>query len=101
MGGMKLRLKQLRDMRGLSQRALAEKAGMSPSYYADIERGDKQINARRLDALARALDVEPADIISDEANPEDVKMRAEYEGLPEAQKELVRQMVSSLASKGK
>lgn len=34
-----LRIKDLRDERGLSQRGFAARIGMSPTYLADVERG--------------------------------------------------------------
>jgi transcriptional regulator with XRE-family HTH domain len=98
---MKLRLKQIRKERGLSQQALATLAGMSPSYYADLERGDKQANARRIEGIAKALGVEPVDLIESDVPIEDVKMRTQYDGLDEDQKVLVRHLVASLAAKGK
>lgn len=35
-----LRIKDLRDERGLSQRGFAARIGMSPTYLADVERGE-------------------------------------------------------------
>ena len=38
-----LRIKDLRDERGLSQRGFAALIGMSPTYLADIERGARNV----------------------------------------------------------
>jgi transcriptional regulator with XRE-family HTH domain len=46
-----------RDKRGLSQRALAAKAGVSPSYLAEIETDQKPGSADALLKLARVLEV--------------------------------------------
>ena len=62
---MLLRVKDLRKERGLTVEQLANQAGMSKSYLSEIESGKKQINARRLEALAAALHVQPTDLISD------------------------------------
>jgi transcriptional regulator with XRE-family HTH domain len=50
-------LKIWREKRGLSQRALAHKAGISPSYVAEMETGQKTGSVDALLALARALNV--------------------------------------------
>ena len=42
-----LRIKDLRDERGLSQRGFAALIGMSPTYLADIERGARNEDDRR------------------------------------------------------
>lgn len=43
-----LRIKDLRDERGLSQRGFAALIGMSPTYLADIERGAIERGARNV-----------------------------------------------------
>lgn len=50
-------LKVWRERRGLTQRALAAKAAVSPSYLADIERGAKPGSTTALARLAHALAV--------------------------------------------
>ena len=49
---------------GLSQKALAEKAGISGSYLAEIESGKKPGSVAALKALAKALSV-PMDMLTD------------------------------------
>lgn len=39
-----LRIKDLRDERGLSQRGFAARIGMSPTYLADVERGARNVS---------------------------------------------------------
>jgi ribosome-binding protein aMBF1 (putative translation factor) len=48
-------VKVWREKRGLSQRALAEQAGVSPSYLAEIETGKKPGSADALRKLSRVL----------------------------------------------
>ena len=62
---MLLRVKDLRISRGLTVEQLASLAGLSKSYLSEIENGKKQINGRRLEALAAALRVSPVDLIAD------------------------------------
>jgi DNA-binding Xre family transcriptional regulator len=53
-----------RQHRGLSQRALAEQAGMQPGYLSEIENGKKPGSVKALAAIARALKVDIEDLIS-------------------------------------
>lgn len=61
---MELRLKEIREARNMTQRQVAEGAGMSVSYYTEIENGKKQVNARRMTELAKFFDVMPQELIA-------------------------------------
>jgi DNA-binding XRE family transcriptional regulator len=50
-------VKVWREHRDLTVRALAEKAGVSPSLVSEIETGKKEGSIATLKALARALDL--------------------------------------------
>lgn len=52
--------------RGLSQEQLAFEAEMKRSYLSDLERGTRNPSVRALGRLAKALDVEPADLLIDQ-----------------------------------
>jgi ribosome-binding protein aMBF1 (putative translation factor) len=58
---------------GMSQRALAARAGMARAYLARIEQGNANVGLGMLMILARALGKEPADLIrtmpADRAQP--------------------------------
>lgn len=97
MGGMKLRLKELRTSKGWTQRQAAEAAGMSVSYYADMERGDKQSNAARQEALARAFGVTVPDLFEATKSPEDEKFFLDVNDLSEDEKQILRDMAARLA----
>lgn len=57
-------LRRIRRHRGRSLDVVAGLAGISPSYLSRIERGERALDRRSLiAALARALDVTPADIV--------------------------------------
>ncbi|WP_306150675.1 helix-turn-helix domain-containing protein [Roseovarius sp. MMSF_3281] len=76
MNGMKLRLKELRKEKGWTQREVAEKAGISLSYYTELELEKKQINAGRMEAIAKAFGVQPFELIrSNEAGSLHEKLR--------------------------
>src|SRR5262249_34000878 len=55
-----------RNKRGMTQRTLAEAAGMAPSYLAEIEGNRKPGSADALSRLARALRVGLDDLLSEE-----------------------------------
>lgn len=61
--GIALRLKRLRKARGLTQQALAVKAGLSPGYLARLEVGMQDPRASTLRKLARALGVPVAALV--------------------------------------
>ena len=56
---MKFKLKELREMRGMSYEQLAQKSGVARSYIQRIESNDNSVNpsVRILCKLAKALDV--------------------------------------------
>lgn len=52
-----LRIKDLREERGLSQYACAPLLGVSRTYLADVECGRRNVSLAALDSIARGLDV--------------------------------------------
>lgn len=52
-----------REHRALTMGALAEKAGISPSYLSEIETGKKPGSTKALKALAEALEVDLDDLV--------------------------------------
>lgn len=62
----KLFMKRMRA--GLSQRALARRAELDPSYIRLLELGDRGPSPQTLGALARALDCDITDLMPDEAD---------------------------------
>jgi transcriptional regulator with XRE-family HTH domain len=58
------RLRKVRDMRLLSQRELAEKAGLSPTTILKLESGRvEEPHPRTIRKLADALEVDPDELI--------------------------------------
>jgi transcriptional regulator with XRE-family HTH domain len=53
--------------RGLSQEQLAFEAEMKRSYLSDLERGTRNPSVRALGRLAKALGLEPAELLIDQA----------------------------------
>jgi HTH-type transcriptional regulator, competence development regulator len=61
------RLRKLRDMRLLSQRELAERAGLSPTTILKLESGRvDEPHPRTIRKLADALEVDPAELVRGE-----------------------------------
>jgi transcriptional regulator with XRE-family HTH domain len=51
------RIRALRQHTGLSQEKMAVKAGLDRTYYAGIERGERNPSVKQLAKIAAALDV--------------------------------------------
>ena len=56
------RIREIRDMRRLSQETLAEKMGANATYLSSIERGKENPTLDFLLNLSDALDVDPVDM---------------------------------------
>jgi len=61
------RLRKVRDRRLLSQRELAERAGLSPTTILKLESGRvDEPHPRTIRKLADALEVDPAELVREE-----------------------------------
>ena len=58
-------LRALRLARGWSQEKMAEKCGLHRTYVGAIERGERNVTLETLSALALALGVSAAELITD------------------------------------
>jgi len=48
---------------GLSQEALADKSQLHRTYVGGVERGERNISARNIAKIARALSMQPMDLL--------------------------------------
>lgn len=58
------KLRELREDRGLSVRGLAKEAEVSTETVFSVEHGKRQPSLKTLGKLARALDVDPRDLLA-------------------------------------
>lgn len=56
-------IREFRKRQGLSQEALAEKAGLHRTYIGSVERGERNVTVTSLSRIAKALGVRPADLL--------------------------------------
>lgn len=56
-------LRRAREAQGISQEMLAELAGLHRTYVGSVERGERNISIDNIGRLAKALGMEPADLL--------------------------------------
>jgi transcriptional regulator with XRE-family HTH domain len=56
-------LRAAREASGVSQERLAHDAGVHRTYVGSVERGETNISIDNIERLARALGIEPADLM--------------------------------------
>ncbi len=57
------KLKEVRTRRLLTQEELAEKAGISAATVVNVERNNQEPHFRTIRKLAKALDVDPTELL--------------------------------------
>ncbi len=57
-------LRRLRAVRGLSQEALADRAGIHRTYVGSVERAERNVAIDNICRLARALDVDVRELLA-------------------------------------
>jgi len=58
------RLRQIRESRGMTQTAVARQAGLSRSFYTQVEHARQAISVDRAFAIANVLGVEMAELFT-------------------------------------
>lgn len=61
---LNIRIRELRQARGMTLAQLAEQVNISVPHLSEIERGKKNLNNHLMTRLADALNVHPADLIA-------------------------------------
>jgi transcriptional regulator with XRE-family HTH domain len=76
------KLRQKRNILGLSQDAVSEKLGLSESFYGHIERGSKVLSVESLIKIARYYDMSLDFLLMDSSNSgNDKKLQAELDNI--------------------
>ena len=57
-------VRRIRESKGLSQEALADKADVHRTYISDIERFTRNISLENVQKIANALEVEPSELLT-------------------------------------
>jgi transcriptional regulator with XRE-family HTH domain len=58
-----LAVRELRSRSELTQKALAEKAGLNPSYLSEVENGKRNLTWAAIINLADALKAQPSELV--------------------------------------
>ena len=85
---MRLRIAEIRTSLSLTQQDLAERAGISRPYLAQLESGDRNLNTKRQKQIADALNVHPTELVdfsAPEKNEEELMVKA-FRSLPSEQR---------------
>jgi transcriptional regulator with XRE-family HTH domain len=56
------KFKKARELASLKQTDVAEAAGLNASYYAQIERGEINLSVKKLQSIAKVLNIKSIDI---------------------------------------
>lgn len=67
-----IRIRSLREKRGISLRDFGKKAGLHPWHVMAIELGQLAANTKTIRAIANALDVTPLDLLNHEVENDDI-----------------------------
>jgi transcriptional regulator with XRE-family HTH domain len=57
-------IKRIREIKRLTQETVAKSLGMSVTAYGNIERGDADLNFKKLAEIAEALEVDEMEIVN-------------------------------------
>ena len=60
------RLRQIRQLKGLSQEELADMAGLHRTYVGSVERSERNISIDNIERLAKALEVDILELLKEE-----------------------------------
>jgi transcriptional regulator with XRE-family HTH domain len=58
------KIRKIREMKGISQEYLAQQLNITPQAFGKIEREETKLDFKRLNEIAKYLEVEPLDIVN-------------------------------------
>ena len=68
---MRIRIKDIREAAGISQRELAQRASLSQTYVSQLESGARSLKPATMEVIAGILGVSPGDLIDWDAPAQD------------------------------
>ncbi len=90
-----VRVRQQRELNGLTQSQLAARVGVSSSFIGHIERGEKKASVETVVALCNAMEISPSvllqDSLSDAVMRSQLSVDAENQDLMNGLMHLVRE----------
>lgn len=100
------RIRELRKARGMLIEHLADRVGCGITYVSDIERGKRELSYHWMKRFARALKVEPADILAEKDNsralaPDERELVDLYRDADPVQQQQLLQMARILVAPAK
>ena len=78
-------IKNKRKHSSISQKEIAEKVGISPQAYSNLEKGKSEITLKRLDEILEVLGIQDDDIIQGELEIKQIR------------KEVLEEVINSIA----
>ena len=95
------RIRARREALGLTQAALAERAGVTSNYVGVLERGLKLPTLDTLITLAKALETSPADLLGDVGvkDPWVADVLAVASSVPDSLRDLALAVLKTIATK--
>ena len=98
------RVKRARELAGITQAGLAEKAGLQPVSVSRLESGARAVSLANLSGIARALGVPLGDLVDDarpqpgaELSAAEVELVVAYRALGSEQQELAKKLLTELS----
>lgn len=67
--GLNLKIRTIRQDRGLTLKQLAARIGVSVPHLSGVERGVKNLNNHLIERIARELGVEPPELVGKPSSP--------------------------------
>eukprot|EP01038_Epipyxis_sp_PR26KG_P020355 gene20355-28823_t len=58
-----IKIKQIRELKNITQEYVAQKLGLSTRAYSKIESGETQLTINRLNEISEVLEIQPLEIL--------------------------------------
>lgn len=97
------RIKNARKEKNMTQEKLAEQIGVSIAFLSRIERGNSQVNIKRLSQICKILDLTEGEILNGSSNESNSYLNAEFTKLLSScsseQQKLIYEVAKVIAKK--